>query len=103
MSEPIVLRFTEHERYDIFLDATVIVYMATGNYGSYYAEVVDDGWKSRRENRQKFKEIAVFMYRNGEPPCQIDLTAEYPTSTTSRGAYSNSDLPSIVATGIPAA
>lgn len=99
---PVVLRFSEYERYDIFLDENVVVYMATGNQGTWFSEMPDNGWKSRRENRQKFREVVVFMYRNGEAPCEIDLTAEYPMSITSRDGYSNADHQSSGAIGIPA-
>jgi hypothetical protein len=69
----IYVRFSEMERYDPRRDAEVIRFMATTNFGSYHTEVVIEGPRSVRRNRQAFKDKVEEYIRAGARPCEIQL------------------------------
>lgn len=69
----ITVRFQESERYDINQDAYVARFMATTAKGSFWTEVLIEGPRSLRRDRQRFKEQAVEIIRAGADPCWIEL------------------------------
>jgi hypothetical protein len=73
MSDPITVRFSESERYDINIDAEVVRMMATTSRGSYHAEVVLDTTGTMREARRQFKDRVVDRIQQGIAPCEIEL------------------------------
>lgn len=73
MAEHVIVRFTERQSYDINWDCQVVRFMATTPAGSYYADVLDEGARSVRELRQRFKDRAVNCIQEGLDPCEIDL------------------------------
>lgn len=73
MKSSIAVRFTEHERYDINIDAEVVCFMAITGKGTYFSEVPLYGAKSLRDNRSAFKEHAIECIRIGLDPCEVDL------------------------------
>jgi hypothetical protein len=70
---PITVRFSESERYDINIDAEVVRMMATTSLGSYHADVVLDSASTMREARKNFKDRVVDRIQQGIPPCEIEL------------------------------
>ena len=72
----IVVRFSQRETYDINRDADVVLFMATTDKGSYYADFVNDGARSIRMNREKFKALAVQAIERGENPRKLELDDE---------------------------
>lgn len=71
----IIARFSEHERYDINVDAPKIIFMATTAKGSYFTEILDEGAAKLREARAKFKQVAAECISAGIEPGEIDLAA----------------------------
>ena len=69
----ITVRFQESEHYDITLDREVVRFMATTGRGSYWTEIEAEGPRSLRQDRVRFKELAVEMIRAGADPCYIEL------------------------------
>jgi len=67
------VRFQEYARYDITQDRNVTLFMATTPKGCYSAEVVVDGYKAIRENRERFKERAIDLITSGADPCKVEL------------------------------
>lgn len=69
----ITLRFLETERYDPIKDSMVMRFMAMGANGTYHTEVVVEGARSLRRDRQAFKEKVVEYIQAGTNPCAISL------------------------------
>ena len=76
MSAPIIVRFTEHQAYDITHDAEVCRFMATTSSGSYWADVFVEGPRSLRADREEFKSTVVELIQAGSPPQYIELNGE---------------------------
>lgn len=73
MASSIIVRFTELQNYDINWDCDVVRFMATTDRGSYYADILNEGPRSIRELRKRFKDRAVSCIQDGLDPCEIDL------------------------------
>lgn len=70
----IIARFSEHERYDINVDAAKVIFMATTAKGSYFTEILDEGAGKLREARAKFKQVAAEYISAGIEPGEICLS-----------------------------
>lgn len=69
----ITVRFSEHDRYDIAIDADVKTFVATTTNGSYWTEFPADGPRTIREKRQQFKTACVEAIQRGEAPRRMEL------------------------------
>lgn len=73
MARNVTVRFVETRGYDINLDADVVRFMAMTSSGSYWSDVVLEGPRSLRADRNAFKETVVELIQAGQPPCEIAL------------------------------
>lgn len=73
MDGRLVVRFNEHTRYDIQNDCSMVVFLATVDKGSYFAEVEERSTKYVREKRKEFKDRAVEYIKNNVEPQRIEL------------------------------
>jgi hypothetical protein len=73
MAGHLTVRFQESQRYDITADAEIIQFLATTEKGSYWTELIVEGPRSLRRDRERFKERAVEYIRAGANPCFIAL------------------------------
>lgn len=71
MPQPITVRFSEHQSYDIVRDCFMVRMMATTAQGTYYADTPLEGAKSLRERRSEFKDAVVDMIQQDKPPCEL--------------------------------
>lgn len=69
----IPVRFQECQRYDIQLDAEVMLLMAMTPLGTYSTEVRMDSPKKLRESRLQFREKAIDLIVSGASPCKVEL------------------------------
>lgn len=76
MAGNIIVRFTERQAYDPMVDAEVVRFMATTSSGSYWSDVVLEGPRSLRRDRQEFKETVVDLIEAGQPPCFVELSGD---------------------------
>ena len=76
MARNVIVRFVETQGYDINLDADVVRFMAMTSSGSYWSDVVLEGPRSLRADRNAFKETVVELIQAGQPPCEIALDGE---------------------------
>ena len=76
MAQRLIVRFTEHQSYDINLDCDVVRFMAMTSSGSYWADVALEGPRLLRKDREAFKETVVDLIQAGQPPCEIQLNEE---------------------------
>lgn len=76
MSDQIIVRFTEHNRYDINTDSERTTMMATLSYGTFWADVPSLGPVALRRYRQDFKEEVIECIRSGMNPHEIKLSEE---------------------------
>ena len=76
MAGRIIVRFNEHQSYDINVDCDVVRFTATTSSGSYWSDVILEGPRSLRRDRQEFKETVVELIQAGQPPCCIELSGE---------------------------
>lgn len=73
MTETFYVRFWEHERYDINLDADVIRLVATTPRGSWSSEFQVQGPAKTREKREAFKTYVVGALQAGLEPCEVEI------------------------------
>ncbi len=76
MAGNVIVRFSETQGYDINLDAEVVRFMAITSSGSYWSDVVLEGPRSLRSDRNAFKETVVELIQASQPPCEIALDGE---------------------------
>lgn len=74
ISQRVTVRFEEFERYDPMSDRSVIRFMAITNFGTYHAEVPMYEGRSKRVNRERFKQRAIQMIQDGIDPHEISMT-----------------------------
>lgn len=67
------VRFQECQRYDIQLDAEVLLLMAMTPAGTYSAEVKLGDAKKLRGYRAAFREKAIDLIVAGANPCKVEL------------------------------
>ena len=73
MPSQVTVRFEEFERYDPMTDTERVRFMAITNVGTYHAEVEMYGARSRRKNRERFKQRSIEMIRDGFAPCEVEM------------------------------
>lgn len=76
MARNIIVRFSERQAYDAMVDAEVVRFMATTSSGSFWSDVVLEGPRSLRRDRQEFKETVVDLISAGQPPCFVELSGD---------------------------
>ena len=76
MARNVIVRFTETQAYDAFVDAEDVRFMATTSSGSYWSDVVLEGPRSLRRDRQEFKDTVVDLITAGQPPCFVELDGD---------------------------
>lgn len=72
MTNRVIVRFSEIDRYDIFQDADVTMFLATTEKGSYYHEFASEG-VSIRDKREKFKAACIEAIQRGQYPGPVEL------------------------------
>jgi len=72
----VMVRFSEHLRYDINRDGDVVLMMATTDHGSYWMEAPAAGPVGMRQLRQDFKDGVVDCINKGQPPCELEYNEE---------------------------
>lgn len=73
MTETFFVRFWEHERYDINLDADVIMLVATTPKGSWSTEFPVESASKTRERSEAFKTYVVGALQAGLEPCEVEI------------------------------
>lgn len=76
MAGRVIVRFQEHQYYDINEDAEVVRFTATMSSGSFWTEVFAEGPRGLRHDRQEFKDTVVEMIQAGAAPCRVELSGE---------------------------
>jgi len=76
MAGQLIVRFTEHQSYDINIDAEVVRFMATMSSGSFWSDVVLEGPRSLRRDREEFKTTVIDLLQAGQHPCYVELSGE---------------------------
>ena len=69
----VAVRFTETERYNVFIDSEVIRLVAITGLGSYSAEIPVDSPKEVRRKRQEFKEYVLECIEGGIEPHEVEI------------------------------
>ena len=73
MTERITVRFEEFERYDPQTDTECVRFMAITNLGTYHAEVPLHGPRSKRRDRERFRDRAIECIRAGMLPSELNI------------------------------
>jgi hypothetical protein len=68
-----ILRYHEHDRYDVTIDGYVTRMMATGDRGTWWAELELGTGTPLREKREFFKRYVAQAAKRGHPPCEVRL------------------------------
>lgn len=75
MAARVIVRFSEQRNYDINYDADVVRFMATTSSGSFWADVMLEGERGLRKDREAFKNTVVELIQAGAAPGYIELDA----------------------------
>ena len=76
MARQLIVRFNEHQYYDVNVDCEVVRFMATTSSGSFWSEIELEGPRSLRRDRDEFKQSVIELMQAGQPPCFVELSGE---------------------------
>lgn len=68
-----ILRYLEHERYDVTEDEIVVRMMATGEKGTWWADTRQTRGQTMREKRKLFQQFVQQAVKRGMHPCQVKI------------------------------
>lgn len=70
----VTVRFEEFERYDPVTDTERVRFMAITSLGTFHAEVAMGGPRSKRRDRERFRDRAIECIRSGMLPAEISIS-----------------------------